>query len=339
MASTMKDIARETGLSLATISKYLNGGNVREKNRLAIEKSVSHLDFRRNEVARSLKTRHSRLIGFVIPELSNIFVTTIINASEIELRRQGYAVMVCDCNNDPKLEEEAVQFLVQKGAEALVNMPVCAEGTHLQAALSQRLPVVLVDRMLSTEKDMIDYVLIDNMKASFQATTFLMKNGHRRIGIVVGPRTIYTSQQRLLGYFQALLDGAILPDDKLVAYSDYTIEGGYKSMLQLLESNRDMTGVFVTNYEMTLGALLALNELKLPYPEKLSFIGFDNMLLTQFVKPKPTIVTQPLQELGKSIAGLLMDRLENGMRNVPGRIEMLNASLQAGDTVTMLGSP
>ena len=339
MASTMKDIARETGLSLATISKYLNGGNVREKNRLAIEKSVSHLDFRRNEVARSLKTRHSRLIGFVIPELSNIFVTTIINASEIELRRRGYAVMVCDCNNDPKLEEEAVQFLVQKGAEALVNMPVCAEGTHLQAALSQRLPVVLVDRMLSTEKDMIDYVLIDNMKASFQATTFLMKNGHRRIGIVVGPRTIYTSQQRLLGYFQALLDGAILPDDKLVAYSDYTIEGGYKSMLQLLESNRDMTGVFVTNYEMTLGALLALNELKLPYPEKLSFIGFDNMLLTQFVKPKPTIVTQPLQELGKSIAGLLMDRLENGMRNVPGRIEMLNASLQAGDTVTMLGSP
>ena len=97
MASTMKDIARETGLSLATISKYLNGGNVREKNRLAREKSVSHLDFRRNEVARSLKTRHSRLIGFVIPELSNIFVTTIINASEIELRRQGYAVMVCDC--------------------------------------------------------------------------------------------------------------------------------------------------------------------------------------------------------------------------------------------------
>ncbi len=337
MAPTIKDIARETGLSLATISKYLNGGNVREKNRLAIDQAVTRLDFRRNEVARSLKTRHSRLIGFVIPELSNIFVTTIINASEIELRRRGYAVIVCDCNNDPALEKEAVNFLVQKGAEALVNMPVCSQGSHLQAAINQHLPIVLVDRMLSVEMEKIDYVLIDNMNASFQATTCLMKNGHRRIGIVVGPRTIYTSQQRLLGYYQALLGGAILPDDGLVAYSDYTIEGGYKSMLQLMKDNPDMTGVFVTNYEMTLGALLALNEQKIPYPEKLSFIGFDNMLLTQFVRPKPTIVTQPLQELGKSITRLLLDRLENSLYDAPGRIEMLNADLQAGDTVIRIG--
>ena len=333
MASTIKDIARQTGLSLATISKYLNGGNVREKNKTAIDQAINNLDFRRNEVARSLKTKHSKLIGFVIPELSNIFVTTIINASETELRRHGYAVIVCDCNNDPALEKEAADFLVQKGAEALVNMPVDPQGHHLLSTLRQQLPVVLVDRMLSVQIDQIDYVLINNMEASYQATNYLMSNGHRRIGIIVGPRTIYTSQQRLLGYYQALLRGAILPDDSLVAYSDYTIEGGYKSMLELLEKNKDMSCAFVTNYEMTLGALWALNEKKIQYPKNLSFIGFDNMFLTQFVKPKPTIVTQPLQDLGKTIAQLLLDRLEGGLQDTPGRIKMLNADLQFGETV------
>jgi len=338
MAATIKDIARRTGLSLATISKYLNGGNVRAENKKAIDSAVEALNFRVNEVARSLKTRHSKLIGFLIPELSNLFVTTIINATETELRRRGYAMIVCDCNNDPQLEKEAVDFLVQKGAEALVNMPVCSDGSHLQAALNQHLPVILVDRMLTAMKDKADCVLIDNMNASLQATEYFLKHGHRNIGIIVGPKTIYTSQQRLLGYYQALLSYAIVADDSWVAYSDYTIEGGYKSMLQLLERHPDMTGVFVTNYEMTMGALLALNEKNIAYPSDLSFIGFDNMLLTQFVRPTPTIVTQPLTALSKSIAELLIDRLENGEKAGPARTVMMKAELQEGKTVCSLGS-
>ena len=112
MAATMKDLARETGLGLATISKYFNGGNVREKNRLLIDAAVKKLHYAPNEVARSLKTQHSRVIGVVIPELSNVFITSIISTMEDILRRQDYAVIVCDCRSDPKREKAAVDFLL-----------------------------------------------------------------------------------------------------------------------------------------------------------------------------------------------------------------------------------
>ena len=112
MPATMKDIARETGLGLATISKYFNGGQVRPYNNKLIEDAVKKLDYVPNEFARSLKTRHSRTVGVVIPELGNAFITSIITAMEDILRKHDYAVIVCDCRSDARREKEAVDFLI-----------------------------------------------------------------------------------------------------------------------------------------------------------------------------------------------------------------------------------
>ena len=114
MAATMKDLARETGLGLATLSKYFNGGTVRDKNRLLIEAAVKKLHYVPNEVARSLKTQQTRVIGVIIPELSNAFITSIISSMEDILRRHDYAVIVCDCRSDAKREKEAVEFLMHR---------------------------------------------------------------------------------------------------------------------------------------------------------------------------------------------------------------------------------
>ena len=110
MGATMKDIARETGLGLATISSYLNGGNVREKNRIKIEEAIEKLHFEVNEVARGLKTNRTKTIGIILPELNNIFFSEIITAAEDLLRSHGYATMICDCRSDVKREEEAAEF-------------------------------------------------------------------------------------------------------------------------------------------------------------------------------------------------------------------------------------
>ena len=123
MGATIKDIARETGLGLATISSYLNGGNVREKNRIKIEAAIEKLHFEVNETARGLKTNKTKIIGIVIPELNNIFCAEIISEAEDILRQNGYATMLCDCRSDEHREAEAVEFLLHKRVDGLLIMP------------------------------------------------------------------------------------------------------------------------------------------------------------------------------------------------------------------------
>lgn len=126
--ATIKDIAQRTGLGLATISKYLNGGHVLDRNRVKIEAAIRELGYTYNEIGRSLKTSRSRTIGVVIPELRNLFITTIITAMEDILRRQGYGVLICDCRTDPEQEAEAVRFLLGKRVDGIINMAVGRDG-------------------------------------------------------------------------------------------------------------------------------------------------------------------------------------------------------------------
>ena len=334
MAATMKDIAERTGLALATISKYLNGGNVREKNRQAIEQSIRELDFTVNAFARGLKTRRSNTIGVVIPELNNLFITTVIAAMEDILRQHGYGVLVCDSRNHAQREQEALQFLLDKMVDGIITMPVSRSAAFLQPALERNIPVVLIDRSLEDAEGRVDMVLIDNFQAALESTRHLLRSGHRQIGIIVGPQEVYTSKQRLLGYNQALIQQEAFPDRGLVEFSDYTVEGGYRSARELFRRNPDMSALFVTNYEMTLGTILAVNEAGIRVPEELSLIGFDNLQLSQIVRPRLTLVAQPLQEIAEHAAKRLLCRLNNP-EEPPERI-LLKAQLLEGESVKKL---
>ena len=148
MAATIKDIAKQTGLGLATISSYLNGGNVREKNRVKIEAAIEELHFEVNEVARGLKTNKTKIIGIIIPELNNIFCAEIITEVEDLLRSHGYATMICDCRTDEKREEEAVEFLLHRRVDGLIIMPSGRRGRYLKKFTKAGKPVVLIDLSL-----------------------------------------------------------------------------------------------------------------------------------------------------------------------------------------------
>lgn len=337
MAATIKDIARETGLSIATISKYVNGGTLKEKNRVAVERAIKKLDYQVNEYARGLKSNRSRTIGVVIPELSNLFVTQIITVMEDALRKRGYSVIICDCHTDETLECEAVKFLMGKRVDGIINMPVCRDGRHLRPAMEQKIPTVLIDRTVPQLTNYADSVLIDNAAAARSATSYLLEKGHRKIGIIVGPEGVFTSEQRLAGYADALKSYDVAYDENLVIYSDYTLHGGYTGMRGMLKNNPYITAIFVTNYEMTLGAIIAANELGLKIPQELSFIGFDNMDLSRVAHPKLTIVTQPLEEIGSQVARIMLDRLSREGSGVPMKVTlsttlMIGASVQALDT-------
>jgi LacI family transcriptional regulator len=334
MSATIKDIARETGLSIATISKYMNGATLREKNRVAIERAVKKLNYTVNEYARGLKSNKSRTIGVVIPELSNLFVTQIITKMEDILRAQGYSVMICDCHTDEKLECEAVRFLMGKMVDGIVNMPICRDGRHLKPALEKKIPIVLVDRTVDALTGLADSVLIDNAAAAKMATSYLLERGHREIGIIIGPEGVFTTTQRLKGYFDAFGTRGLTPDEANIQHGDYMLQGGYESMRRLL-AEKKCTAVFVTNYEMTLGAVIAINEAGLKIPEEISIIGFDNMDLSRITHPRLTIVTQPLEQIGTQAAKLLLEHLTGSTPCAPVSIS-LSTTLQEGASVRRL---
>ncbi len=330
MAATIKDISRETGLSIATISKYINGGNLRPANRNAIEKAIKKLDYTINEYARGLKSNKSRTIGVIIPELSNIFITQIITVVESLLQEKGYSVMICDCHTDEARECSAVQFMLAKKVDGIINMPVCEDGKHLLPALEKNIPIILIDRVIPALKGKVDSVLIDNKSAAFDATAYLIERGHSKIGIIAGPKNVFTSTQRLSGYTAAFDNAEIATTPEHMIHTDYTVQGGYESMRKLLLET-DCTAVFVTNYEMTLGAMIAINELGRKIPDEISIIGFDNMDLSRVTHPKLTIVTQPLEQIGTQVAKVLLERLSDAEQS-PLMLS-LSTTMQEGASV------
>lgn len=308
MAATMKDIAKRTGLGLATISSYFNGGNVREKNRAKIEEAIEELHYEVNELARNLKTNATKTIGVVIPELNNTFFAEIITEMEDILRSHGYATIVCDCRTDKNLECEAVEFLLRKRVDGIINMPVDKMGNHLLQFQKTGKPIVLIDRKIQGLA--CDSVLVDNQKAGENAVGLLLEKGHRNIGIISGPRDIFTAQERLNGYARAHAEYEVPVQESLIYHGDYTIQGGVEALKELILRNPHMTAVFVTNYEMTMGAVIAMNELGLRIPEDLSVIGFDNLQFARACHPKLTIVTQPTEAIAREAANRMLKHLE-----------------------------
>ena len=335
MAATMKDIARWTGLGLATISSYFNGGNVREKNRIKIEEAIEELHYEVNEVARGLKTNATKTIGVVIPELNNIFCAEIITGMEDILRSHGYATIVCDCRTDKKLEQEAVEFLIRRRVDGIINMPVDETGAHLKRFQKTGRPIVLIDRRIQGIP--CDSVLVDNRKAAEEAVRLFIEKGHRMIGIIGGPEGIFTAEERLTGYCTALENAGISIRNSLVYRGDYTIRGGVRGLEELVRNNPDMTAVFVTNYEMTMGAMIGVNELGIQIPEQLSIIGFDNLPFARACRPKLTIVSQPTDGIAREVARIMLERLENKESQSEEHFkEKLQTEIMEGKSVRVL---
>ncbi len=330
MAATIKDVARETGLSLATISKYLNGGHVLEPNRAAIEAAVRRLGYSVNRVARGLKTRRSMTVGVLIPDLENVFATSIVSSLEDRLQRSGYSTLVCDYRQDPVREREKLEFLAERQVDGLVIMPLagCADG--IRRLQERGVPVVLLDRTVAGCA--CDTVLTDNRKAAREAVDHLLRLGHRRIGLIGGPAGIQTADERLAGYLDAHAARGIDADPALRMAGAYDVESGHRHASALLAMEPPPTALFVVNHEMTLGAAMALVERQVRIPGDMSVVGFDHRDLARVMTPPMSIVLQPLQEIGEAASELLLDRMAGRRTGAPVLLRLPARRIPGGST-------
>jgi len=305
--ATIKDIARETGLGIATISSYLNGGSVRKANKEKIEAAIEKLHFEVNEMARGLKTNKTKIVGIVIPELNNVFYAEIITEVEDLLRSKGYATMLCDCRSDGQREEEALEFLYKKRVDGLIWIPTKQSSKTIEKYELAKKPVVVVDRRV--EQNWCDCVLSDNLRAAKEAVGLFTKAGHKKIAMITGPEDIYTAKERRRGYRESIKE--LLQEEPIEVCGNYTIQGGMEAMLSLLNEKSDISAVLISNYEMTLGSMIALNDQGIKIPEELSLIGFDNIQFAKASIPKLTIITQPTDKMGRLAAERILERMED----------------------------
>ena len=331
MAATYKDIRRLTGLSLATISKYFNGGNVTYNNRVLIEQATRDLDYQVNDVARGLRSRRSMTLGVVLAELNSTFYTTIISTMEEKLRDAGYGTIICDSRGSAEAEAEAIHFLIGKMVDGIVIMPVGDEVAGLAAAAERGVPVVAVDRAIANAA--VDTVVIDNRTAIASAVDLLAEAGHVDIGLLAGPDNIFTFRERRLGFREAVKrHTGRLPRRTYTQPDPVTIHGGYVGLRRLLALEPRPTAVVCANYEFTVGATVAINELAPDAPIP-AIVGFDNLDLARIIRPRPTLVAQPVAQIAVRAAELILERIASTEPLEP-RIVVLQSELVVGDPAT-----
>ena len=332
MPATYKDIRRLTGFSLSTISRYFNGESVKPATKKAIEEAVEQLDFRINDFARGLKSRKAMTIGLLIPDLNGLFSTTIMYFIERLLRQRGYGCFVCDCNSDKNVEIGAMNFLIRKSVDGVITIPVDTNPVYLQPARNRDIPIVLIDRIVHFFET--DAVIIDNFEAGRMASEYLLSKGHKKAAIISGPSRFQTMTDRQEGFLCLFLESGSDYTTHIIE-TNFTIDGGYMAVKELLSSPSEVTALFCTNYELTLGAVTAMNEMGIRFPDDISLIGFDNMQLAGIIRPALTLIEQPLEQIAREAVELLLRQLEKGASH-PYETVKLKAKLVEGASVADL---
>jgi len=316
--STIKDIAKCTGLSIATVSKYINGGNVLERNSVLIAEAIEALDYRVNIAARVLKTQRTMIVGVLLPMLTTPFFSNICALIETHLKKEGYSLIVCGYYDDPKEEMEKLRFLINQNVDGILLVPQSIssdEINNIKELHEHKIPFVLMDRYIPEYE--CDRVLVDNSSATYGAVEQFIINGHRRIGIIIGPPEISTAYERRLGYERVHQDFSIPIDPLLIRIGDYSISSGYSAMSELLDMDAPPTAVIGTNHEMTVGAITLAYERKMHIPDDLSFIGYDEIQLTKIMKPPITVVMQPITDIARHTAEILLKRMHGDNTSFP----------------------
>ena len=334
--ATYKDIQRITGLSLATISKYYNGGNVLEKNRESIESAAKELSYRVNTSASNLRRGATRTVGILLPSLQNNFHLSIVVGVERYLRGEGISVLVTSNEGEQDNQRgEALELLIGRQVDGIICVPAASDIPALSQAIASGIPVVSVDWW--EEGLGADSVSLDNVGAGTMAGQHIIDHGHTNIGILAGEAIISTMRERAEG-FAAALAGAGQPlQESLISRGALSVEAGYDAMSRLLQGSNRPTAVFAANYELTVGAMIAINDSGLRLGQDISLVGFDSLELAQVTRPRLTVVTQPVEKIAHEAARIMHSRLgASSVEHKAPEVLRLPGALMAGASVQSL---
>jgi LacI family transcriptional regulator, galactose operon repressor len=315
--TTIRDVAEAAKLSPTAVSRYLNGDIVLPKASASrIDRAVRELNYHPNRLARNLSLGQSKMIGLIIPDISNPFFATLACAVEEVAFKAGYGVLLCNTQNDRDREFSYLKLLSSRQLDGILFLTNQAENPELADILQRNRNVVLIDE--DVPGVLAPRIFSENRTGGYLATRHLLDNGHERIAFIGGPKNLLSTRERFTGFKNALQENRLKPTAQLVEFGPYTSDFGRETALRFFEATKPPTAIFASSDYVALGVLNAADRAELKIPENLSLIGFDDMPLAELLQPPLTTVRQSAQDLGAEgtkvllnlIAGEPVERVE-----------------------------
>ncbi len=325
----ISDVARRAGVSTATVSRFLRGQRVRAE--AAILQAVEELGYRPAAAARSLRSGVHYAIAVVVPDVTNPFFAGLVKGIESVCRGGPYNVFLVNTDESSELEDTVVADIMQR-VDGIILAPATEQDKTPTRIKRAGLPVVFVDRELPGER--FDSVMVDNPGGARAAADYLVGLGHDRIAVISGPLNTTPGRERHEAFVQAVEDlgGAVAEEYSQIA--DFRESGGYQAMLRLLALPSPPTAVFCANNLMTVGALKALNSMRVRVPQELSIVGFDDLDLAPLLWPPLTVIDRPTVQQGVLAARLLLARLAGQGSPEPQRVVLSTTLLERASCTT-----
>ena len=330
---TIKDIAKEAGVSVTAVSFVLNGKES-SVSKATAEKIISvcnKYNYKPNYLASSLKSKSSKIVGCVIPDIENNYYSRLISRLEEELQKEGYKLLIANTSYDMGKCIEAISDLVNHMVDCLVIVPPSSfakKDLSLDETIaSLSVPCVLLDRTVGSKWN--HAVLTDDVFGGYLATKYLIEHHHTKIALITGPSEISSSLDRLSGYKKALAEFGLTYDESLVFEGDYHDTSGEMCARKILEKHGDIDAIFAFNDIMAYGAYRVLNEHGLVIGKDVSLIGYDDIYFSSLINPRLTTIRQDVDALCKSVVEVLFgeDKGQGTILVTPSLVERESVKL------------
>lgn len=310
MATSIKDVAKEAGVSIATVSRVLNDIDVvNEDTKKKVLDAIKKLGYRPNIVARSLKTQRTKTIGILLPDISNQLYPEIVRGAEDVSNIYDYNIILCNSDLDIEKEKEYLRVLKEKMVDGVIYMSSSLNAEILELINELDLKTVLVET--KDKEGVLPSVTIDNVRASYDSTKLLIEKGIKEIAFIGTEKDTQNAWgDRYVGYENAMKQAGIPIDHELVYLSSMKVKSGYEGIQKFLIQNKKFKGVVCASDDIAMGAINALRDNKLSVPEDVSVIGFNDNFAASIFYPKITTISQPTYDMG-SVAMRMLIKLLN----------------------------
>ncbi len=330
---TIKDVAREAGVSIATVSRVLNKkGSVKDTSAQNVLDAIERLGYHPNSIARTLKNDSSKTIGLVVSDISNDFFTRMARGIEDVLSDHGYNLFVCSTDNNQKREVECLSLLREKQVDGIV-LNSSGKNNDLITSMSSQLPFALFSRKIPNSEFKGDFVDNDNYTGLRKLTELLLKLGHKKIGYIGGQSYVSSAAERFQGFQSAMKEAGIEATEDyeyLFSGSFNRLDSGYEGAKALWE--KGVTAIICGNNLLALGAIHFCMEAKLQLPNELSLCSFGTLANQSILAIRPTSCEQNPNAMGARLAELIIERIES-KNSIPNREIRFTTTILPGNSV------
>lgn len=312
MNVTMKDIAKIAGVSVNTVSRALNDKpEINEDTKRRIKQIASELNYTPNSIAASLASRKSKTIGLIIPDICDPFFAQQARGVEDTAKKEGYSVILLNTDEISEAELDAVETLRSIRVAGMLLTSVFSRTEHIENLKKQKVPLVLLNRRCQ-EID-TDYVINNNEKGAYKATKHLIKLGHKRIGVILGPQRITSVQDRYAGYMKAMDEAGIEKSaEYVVCGENFKPDTGELLAEQLLQNNPRPTAILAYCDSLAMGAYAAARKRGLSIPEDLALVGYDDIPYAKYFEIPLTTIAQPAYKMGEVACKIILEKIKAG---------------------------